>query len=224
MEVKANFVMVGIVGILLVFLIILGLLYVGNYSEMVSLQNDVDVLNDNVTSLSVQLKTSEENRAISENFMEAFFSGWGTYYDAFDVEDTAWWNYNRADGYYDIGNWYNAVGYFAEGSTYFMSARSGYDDALSLFQEAENVSGNSLWVNLSRQCISMMDAKMKAMTFIRESSDRMVDTCNAYLAGSYDSAHDYYAEAQAKYGYYQEQMTLFDSYFNAYTVVMSEYV
>jgi len=133
-------------------------------------------------------------------------------------------NYNKADGYYDVGNWYSAVGYYDESVTYFLSARSQYQDAMDWFMDAANTSLDSVWVNLSQQCISMMDTKMKAMTFIRESSERMESTCNAYLDGSYDAAHDFYDEAQTKYGYYQGQMNVFNGYQESFADILSDFV
>jgi tetratricopeptide (TPR) repeat protein len=224
MDIKSNWFMLGIVGILLIIIIILGVLYTGQQTDGVSLQQEVDALTDDVNNLTAQLAVSEALKTESEDFLSAYFSGWGVYYAAVDIEDTAWSNYNKADGYYDVGNWYSAVGYFAEASTFFMNARSKYQDAFDLFQDAANITGDSVWINISQQCISMMDNKMKAMVFIRETSELMGDTCDAYLDGKYDTAHDYYDEAQTKYGYYQDQMNVFDDYQASFALILSEYV
>ena len=224
MDLKSNMVIYAIIGILVVVVLILGAMYALEQGDKSLLRTQVDELSDEVDNKTSLLTNSELLREVSEDFSEAYFSGWGTYYVAREVEDTAWVNYNKADGYYDVGNWYSAVGYYDESVTYFLSARSQYQDALDWFEVAANTSLDTVWVNLSQQCISLMDSKMKAMTFLREVSELMEDTCDAYLDGSYDAAHNYYDEAQTKYGYYEDQMDVFAGYEAFFADILAEYV
>jgi tetratricopeptide (TPR) repeat protein len=224
LEIKTNWLIIGIIGILLIITLIASGLYLGQQNEILSLEEQVDSINDDVLNLTSQLVDSEAILDATDDFLTAYFSGWGTYYDALDIEETAWWNYNRADNYYELGNWYTAVGYFDEASTFFIDAQNEFRDAYSFFEDAKNVSVDAVWINLSEQCISMMDSRIKAMTFIRETSEFMYDTCGAYLDGNYDDAHDFYAEAQTKYGYYQDQMSMFAEYQESFGLVLKEYI
>jgi tetratricopeptide (TPR) repeat protein len=224
MKIGKNEILLGLVGILFILVLVVSVLYVGVQGEVGGFKDEIDSLEVENEIVSNQFKDVSGELSTVVNFSTKYFSGWGLYYDTLETEDTAWWNYDRAEGYYDVGNWYAGVGYYEEAATYFMDARVGYQDALAVFQQAANYSVDNVWVNLSQQSISTIDSMMKAMTFIRETAEKMEDTCDAYLDGNYDTAHDYYDEAGVKYGYYEDQMAVFANFQDAFTVILLNYV
>lgn len=191
---------------------VVGIANIGLQSELSDLEIELNstqaMLQDNVTRL--QEKT--ENRTNTELFIKTYLSGIGIYYNAMDVEDTATYKYNRAEDYYDSGNWFSGVGYYDDAMDYYSNAREEYRDAQDVFKNASNYTTNQTFKNINTVYSNMMDSKSKSMTYLYEAAEYMSAACQFYLDGNYEAAHDRANKANEKITFSDEQLTIFNTH------------
>ncbi|MBU1941606.1 MAG: hypothetical protein KKC68_07515, partial [Candidatus Thermoplasmatota archaeon] len=118
-----NRTLVGIVVVCVLAVGLLGGLYGNAYNELSATRSDLQDLKQTFSVVNTSLSKARIDAALAENFSANYFSAWSQFYQSKDIEDKGWFNYNKADGYYDEGNWFNAVGYFSEAAVYFRAAR-----------------------------------------------------------------------------------------------------
>jgi hypothetical protein len=58
----------------------------------------------------------------------------------------------------------------------------------------------------------MMNVSSIAIIYLKEASDLYADSCEFYLDGDYDGAHESKDNALLKISYYDEQITIFNNY------------
>jgi len=213
----------GIVVVCVVIIGVLAVMYSGVVSEVVMVTADLDDARLMMDSLNTSIVALSEDLNESENFIDLYFTSWGLFYEAEDAMDQAQFNYDKADGYYTVGNWFNSVGYYDEASDFYWGARDAYRLAYESFYSVSNLSSDE---TISLVCLgyrNMSECMMRAMTFYAEASDLLENVCDFYLDGKYDDAHDTFDDAQVKLGFVSEQLTLYDVYLDNVKGLLLEY-
>jgi hypothetical protein len=182
-------------------------------------ENDISETNKELNSLRIYLqenitKLSEKSEEfnMSESFLNSYLNGLGLYYTALDSHETVTYKYDTGQDRYQSGHWSNALSWFWDTMDWCEETNKKFQDARDVFREAVKYTTNKTYQNICNIYANMMNVSSIAIIYLNEASDLYADSCEFYLDGDYDGAHDTKDNAEIKMSYYDEQITIFNNY------------
>jgi len=180
---------------------------------------DISKVNQELNTLKINLqenitKLTEKSEEInmSESFLKSYLNGLGMYYTALDLHDNVKYKYDQAQERYQSGHWSNALAWFWDTIDWCEDTNKKYQEARDVFREAKKNTTNNTYQNICNIYANMMNVSSIAIIYLKEASDLYADSCEFYLDGDYDRAHESKDNALLKISYYDEQITIFNNY------------
>jgi hypothetical protein len=173
--------------------------------ELISLKAD---LQDKINKLSE--KSEELN--MSESFLNSYLNGLGMYYTALEFHDNVTYKYDQAQERYQSGHWSNSLAWFWDTSDWCEYTKNKYQEASDVFIEAMKNTTNNNYEDICNIYANMMNVSSIAIIYLNEACDLYADSCEFYLDGDYDGAHESKDNAVIKISYYDEQIDIFNDY------------
>lgn len=165
-------------------------------------------LQENISKLNE--KTDELN--MSDSFFNSYLNGLGMYYTALDLHETVTYKYDHAKERYESGHWSNALAWFWDTIDWCEDTNKKYQEARDVFRDVIKYTTNVTYQNICNIYANMMNVSSIAIVYLNEASDLYADSCEFYLDGDYNGAHDSKDNAVVKMSYYDEQISIFNNY------------
>lgn len=182
-------------------------------------EKDISEANQELDSLKINLQENitkltekSEEFNMSESFLKSYLNGLGMYYTALDFHATVNYKYDSAQERYQSGHWSNALAWFWDTLDWCEDTKKKYQAARDTFIDAGKNTTNITYQNICNIYADMMNVSSIAIIYLNEASDLYADSCEYYLDGDYDNAHDSKDNAVLKMSYYDQEITNFENY------------
>jgi len=181
-------------------------------TELTKTENDLSIMNTNLQeNITILIEKTGELKA-SDSFLKSYLIGLGTYYNASELYDEAGVRYNKASEKYESGYWSSASTWYENSMRWYSDTGLKYREARDIFKEAAKNTSNTTCQNICLLYVDMMNTSSIAVTYLYEASEFYKSSCEFYLIGDYNEAHESKNNAEKKLTYYNEKMNKFDEY------------
>jgi hypothetical protein len=195
----------------IIALISLTLSYNGNEDEN-ELNQDINSLKISLQETLTKLTEKSEELNMSESFLNSYLNGLGMYYIALDNHSAVNYKFDEALEGYLSGHWSNALSRFWTTNEWCKDTNNNYQEARDIFIEAGEKTTNITYQNICNIYANMMNVSSIAIIYLNEASELYADSCEYYLDGDYDMAHNSKDNAVIKLSYYDEEISNYENY------------